>query len=339
MYISGGDDRLSCKLFPRTLRGVAMHWLAILPSRSIRTFNDLANSFASQFAANKTKELEVADLFDIKQNKSETLKRYLARFKNPTVRYVQKENEKTKINPRIAKKANERERPRETKEELRREKRRERSRSPQRRDIWRRGVITIISRGGDVLGIERGQKRKASDIMVIRERANQEPPPVISFEKKYMRYEPPRHDEPMSADMEPYARKLYGFVGEQVEIRGGIKLETMFGERSYAHTIPVLYTVVDVEASYNVIIGRPALNKLGAIVSTYHLCMKYPLGKEVGRVWADHRVARRYFKDNLRIDLRPAQADRSGVNVLDLDLDPDAMKCAKGPSNRGLAGN
>ncbi|RDY02621.1 hypothetical protein CR513_13891, partial [Mucuna pruriens] len=158
--------------------------------------------------------------------------------------------------------------------------------------------------------------------MVIREKADQEPPPVISLDEKDMRYKPLRHDEPMSADMEPYVGKLYGFAGEQVEIRGGIELETTFGERSYAHTIPVLCTIVDVEASYNVIMERPALNKLGTVVSTYHLCMKYPVGKEVGRVWADHRVARRSYEDSLRIGSRLARADRPDVNVLDLDLDP-----------------
>ncbi|RDY04072.1 hypothetical protein CR513_12283, partial [Mucuna pruriens] len=57
-----------------------MHWLATLPPRSVRSFNDLAASFTSQFAANKTKRLEVVDLFNIKQNKGETLKSYLARF-------------------------------------------------------------------------------------------------------------------------------------------------------------------------------------------------------------------------------------------------------------------
>ncbi|RDX75765.1 hypothetical protein CR513_44322, partial [Mucuna pruriens] len=86
MYISGGDDRLSCKIFPRTLRGVAMHWLATLPPQSIRTFGDLATSFASQFIANKTKCLKVANLFDIKQSKGETLKNYLACFNNATIR-------------------------------------------------------------------------------------------------------------------------------------------------------------------------------------------------------------------------------------------------------------
>ncbi|RDX64923.1 hypothetical protein CR513_56458, partial [Mucuna pruriens] len=58
MYISGGNDKLSCKLFPGTLGGVAMQWMATLPPRTIQTFNDLADAFTSQFAANKKKQLE-----------------------------------------------------------------------------------------------------------------------------------------------------------------------------------------------------------------------------------------------------------------------------------------
>ncbi|RDX83778.1 hypothetical protein CR513_35280, partial [Mucuna pruriens] len=85
MYISGGDDRLSCKLFPGTLRGVAMQWIATLPPRFVHTFNDLARLFVSQFTANKVKKLEVADLFNIKQARGESLKGYLARFNNATM--------------------------------------------------------------------------------------------------------------------------------------------------------------------------------------------------------------------------------------------------------------
>ncbi|RDX65184.1 hypothetical protein CR513_56178, partial [Mucuna pruriens] len=86
MYISEGNNRLSCKLFPGTLRGVAMNWLATLSPRYIRSFSDIATSFASQFVANKVKRLEVAYLFDIRQNKGETLKSYLAQFNNVTIR-------------------------------------------------------------------------------------------------------------------------------------------------------------------------------------------------------------------------------------------------------------
>ncbi|RDX77001.1 hypothetical protein CR513_42942, partial [Mucuna pruriens] len=76
MYISGGDDKLSCKLFSGTLRGVAMQWMTTLSAKTIRTFNDLASAFASQFVANKAK----------RQAKGESLKNYLARFNNVTVR-------------------------------------------------------------------------------------------------------------------------------------------------------------------------------------------------------------------------------------------------------------
>ncbi|RDX88457.1 hypothetical protein CR513_29943, partial [Mucuna pruriens] len=63
-----------------------MHWMATLPVRFIRSVNDLAGSFVLQFMANKVKWLEVVDLFDIKQAKGESLKSYLARFNNATVR-------------------------------------------------------------------------------------------------------------------------------------------------------------------------------------------------------------------------------------------------------------
>ncbi|RDX59107.1 hypothetical protein CR513_61913, partial [Mucuna pruriens] len=69
MYISGGDDRLSCKLFSDTLRGVAMQWMATLSTKSIQTFSDLAGSFVSQFAANKMKKLESEKLFSTVQQR------------------------------------------------------------------------------------------------------------------------------------------------------------------------------------------------------------------------------------------------------------------------------
>ncbi|RDX63413.1 hypothetical protein CR513_58164, partial [Mucuna pruriens] len=50
VYISGGDDVVSSL-------------------RTIHTFNDLAMTFVSQFATNKAKKLEVANMFDINQAK------------------------------------------------------------------------------------------------------------------------------------------------------------------------------------------------------------------------------------------------------------------------------
>ncbi|RDX58324.1 hypothetical protein CR513_62370, partial [Mucuna pruriens] len=52
---------------------------------SIYSFNDLTGSFVSKFVANRVKQPEVADLFDIKQAKGESLKSYLACFNNATI--------------------------------------------------------------------------------------------------------------------------------------------------------------------------------------------------------------------------------------------------------------
>ncbi|RDX92929.1 hypothetical protein CR513_24879, partial [Mucuna pruriens] len=58
---------------------MAMQWLSGLPARTIRTFGDLVILFISHFATNKAKQLEVVNLFNIKQVKGEILKGYLAR--------------------------------------------------------------------------------------------------------------------------------------------------------------------------------------------------------------------------------------------------------------------
>ncbi|RDX83648.1 hypothetical protein CR513_35415, partial [Mucuna pruriens] len=121
---------------------------------------------------------------------------------------------------------------------------------------------------------------------------------------------------------------LYGFAGERVPIKGTVELETTIEDRNGTRTILVLYTVVDTEASYNIIIGRPVLNKLEAVVSTHHLCMKFPAGRIVATVWADAIVARRCYEDSLRVE---STIKEPGVNILDFDLDPQYFSIEERP--------
>ncbi|RDX95531.1 Retrovirus-related Pol polyprotein from transposon opus, partial [Mucuna pruriens] len=118
-------------------------------------------------------------------------------------------------------------------------------------------------------------------------------------------------------------RELVRFRRRMCPHQGTFELKTSFGERSDIRTILVLYTVVDAPASYNIIIGRLAINRLGAIVSTKHLCMKFPVGRRVGSVWVDSQVAQRCYEDSLRVE-RYTLADT--VNALDLDLDPRGFR-------------
>ena len=74
-----------------------------------------------------------------------------------------------------------------------------------------------------------------------------------------------------------------GFSREQVNILGVIKLRTTFGTKPNINTIDVRYFVINSQASYHMIPGRPFLNTLGAKVSTPYLALKFLISAtEVG---------------------------------------------------------
>jgi len=75
--------------------------------------------------------------------------------------------------------------------------------------------------------------------------------------------------------MVPYVESIYGFFGEQVSTRGYIGLHTVFRDGTQTKTIPIRFLIVDAPTSYSVLLGRPSLNTLGAVVSTPHLAMKF----------------------------------------------------------------
>ncbi|RDX77152.1 hypothetical protein CR513_42777, partial [Mucuna pruriens] len=69
-------------------------------------------------------------------------------------------------------------------------------------------------------------------------------------------------------------RTLIGFAREYVEIQAGLSIKI----------VPLKFTVINAQASYNIILGQPTLNQLRIVVSTFHLCMKYPIGDQVGTI-------------------------------------------------------
>ncbi|XP_072074432.1 uncharacterized protein [Arachis hypogaea] len=86
---------------------------------------------------------------------------------------------------------------------------------------------------------------------------------------------------------------LVGFSGERVPILGSVWLHTTLGEHPLSKTNDIQYLVVDCFSPYNLILGRPFLNKFGAIVSTVHLCVKFPLqNDQVVTIHGDHKEAR-----------------------------------------------
>jgi len=79
----------------------------------------------------------------------------------------------------------------------------------------------------------------------------------------------------LSPDMlRPYGGCLYGFAGDQVEVRGHLELRTTFTDDTASRTKSIRYLVVNASSAYNMLLGRPTLNRLGAVPSTRHMKMK-----------------------------------------------------------------
>jgi len=179
-----------------------------------------------------------------------------------------------------------------------------------------RGVINTIARGfvggGTTLSSWKRHLRAVSSVYSI-SRGNKRDLPPMFFTNAYFKNINPRHDDPMVVTIEVanfvimktlidqgslvdilywktlrkmgisdddivrYDEEIIGFAGQRVNTRGYIDLETKFGEGNRdCRIIKIWYLLVNAESSYNILIGRSSLNKLGAIVSTPHLTMKFP---------------------------------------------------------------
>ncbi|CAK8539726.1 unnamed protein product [Lathyrus sativus] len=94
--------------------------------------------------------------------------------------------------------------------------------------------------------------------------------------------------------LKPFKAYLKGSFGGGVPVKGYIDLDTTFGKGESAKMLKVRYLVIDSWSVYNVVIGMPTVAELGAVVSTVHLSMKYPIGDGmVGVVMADLEMAKK----------------------------------------------
>jgi len=74
----------------------------------------------------------------------------------------------------------------------------------------------------------------------------------------------------------PYVGCLYGFAGDQVEVREHIKLRTTFTDGTTSRTANIRYLVVNAPLAYNILLGIRTLNRIRAVASSRHMRMKLP---------------------------------------------------------------
>ena len=105
-------------------------------------------------------------------------------------------------------------------------------------------------------------------------------------------------------------------------------------------TTTARFLIVDASSSYNMLLGKPSLNAIKAIPSTYHMMIKFPTESGVGMVRGDQRVARECYSasakqkavDNVYMDeldmrdevlTRPEPSEE--LEPVSLDDDPEHL--------------
>ncbi|XP_012837573.1 PREDICTED: uncharacterized protein LOC105958118 [Erythranthe guttata] len=93
---------------------------------------------------------------------------------------------------------------------------------------------------------------------------------------------------------------LIGFAGEVVQPMGEVTLPVSLGTDPLKATRAVRFLIIDAPSTYNMIMGRPSMNAFEAVVSTFHMKMKFPVLDRVGEVRGDQETSRRCYNQALR---------------------------------------
>ena len=118
----------------------------------------------------------------------------------------------------------------------------------------------------------------------------------------------------LGGHLRPICSPLIGFTSDAVPTEGMIALTVTAGQHPKQSGALVNFLVVEAPSAYNAILGRPGLNALRAVVSTYHLKLKFPTDKGIGEVRGDQALARHCYNIALQ---RSDQADLCPVDGLD----------------------
>ncbi|XP_075645580.1 uncharacterized protein LOC142616662 [Castanea sativa] len=89
---------------------------------------------------------------------------------------------------------------------------------------------------------------------------------------------------------------LVSFSGDRVYPKGIVTLTVTVGTYPRQVTHQLDFLVVDYPSSYNMIIGRPTLNRWKSTTSTYCPKVKFPTENGVGKVKGDQVLARECYQ-------------------------------------------
>ena len=120
-----------------------------------------------------------------------------------------------------------------------------------------------------------------------------------------------------------------------MELRGYLELRTTFTDGTTSRTESIRYLVVNANLAYNILLERPALNRLRAVASTRHMKMKLPdLSGRVIVIKSDQEEARKCYENSLKMKRGVIMVmERPPISDRPLEVEPleEAMPAGETP--------
>uniref|UniRef100_A0A2N9G447 Integrase catalytic domain-containing protein n=1 Tax=Fagus sylvatica TaxID=28930 RepID=A0A2N9G447_FAGSY len=165
-----------------------------------------------------------------------------------------------------------------------------------------RTIVGGLASGGASRSSRKAYARQAHNILVIQRsrKSLKMDDQVISFSEDDARNIHHPYDDALvmkidKEQLKPIDIPLVGFTGDKVKPLGVVSLIIEAGTYPKQVRTSVEFLVVDCPSAYNVIIGRPTLNKLRAVTSTYHLLVRFPTEHGIGELKGDQATARECY--------------------------------------------
>ncbi|XP_030936074.1 uncharacterized protein LOC115961194 [Quercus lobata] len=97
----------------------------------------------------------------------------------------------------------------------------------------------------------------------------------------------------------PFTSPLVSFTRDRIVPRGIVTLIMIAGTYPTQVTKEINFLIVNCPSTYNIILGRPALNRLRAVTSTYYLKVNFPTTHGVGEIKGGQVLTRECYQATL----------------------------------------
>lgn len=85
---------------------------------------------------------------------------------------------------------------------------------------------------------------------------------------------------------------LVGFSGDLIPIEGEVTLLIIVWQVPHLATVRLIFLIVNIPLVYNIILGWSNLSAFWAIISTYHLLIRFPINNGVSKIRGDQILTR-----------------------------------------------